>query len=108
MKMKKAIASKHNSLMEYRITWRGSNSVEESTQHYNVFHSSEALDFLAHTLRSGHLHVKSLRVLAVEEYCRFGDIWIDRMAPAVQFATAEEIGGRILVTEEVSGGAKDG
>jgi len=86
--------------MEYRIRWKGVNSVEESVQHYSVFHSSEALDFLAHTFRSGHIHANSLRVLAVEEWCRFRNIWIDRIEPAVKFATSEEIGTQILLPEE--------
>lgn len=108
MKMDKTEASKHNSPMEYRIIWKGVNSIGESIQHYSVFHSSEALDFLAHTFRNGHIHTKSLRVLAVEEWCRFRNIWIDRMEPAVKFATSEEIGSKILVPEEFMKADQDG
>ena len=95
----KAIASKHTSPTEYRVTWREKGSAGDSTQHYNVFHSSEALDFLAHTLRSGHIHSNIINIIAVEEWCRFRKIWIDRMEPAVKYAISPEIGDRILISK---------
>jgi len=102
MKMKEAKASKHNFPMEYRITWIGSNSAESSTSYYNVFHSSEALDFLAYTFRTKHIHTKAIKILAVEEWCRFSKNWIDRMEPAVKFCKAEELGNSILVPSQQS------
>ena len=90
-------ANKHISPMEYRIIWKGKGSVEDSAQHYNVRHSSEALDSLAHTLRSGHIHSNIIKVSAVEEWCRFRKIWIDRMKPALLHVSAPEIGSSILI-----------
>jgi len=95
--MKKAKAKVHSSPTEYRIIWKGVNSIGENVQHYSVFHSSEALDFLAHTFRGGHIHAEKIKVIAVEEWCRFRRIWIDRMEPAVTYAESPELGDLILV-----------
>jgi hypothetical protein len=81
----------HRSPMEYRVIWKGEDSVGESIQHYNVFHSSEALDFLAHTLRGGHIHTASIKVIAVEEYNRFSDRWENRTAKASEHAVSPEV-----------------
>lgn len=95
--MKKAQAKVHSHPTEYRITWKGVDSIGESVQHYNVFHSSQALDFLAHTFRSGHIHSEKIKVIAVEEWCRFRRIWIDRLEPAITHSNAPELGDLILV-----------
>ena len=76
---------------EYRIIYRINGSVSESTQYYSVYHSSEALDFLAHTLRRGHIHGDSLLILAIEEYNRFSDKWTDRMTKAMEHTEAQEV-----------------
>ena len=77
--------------MEYRIKYRITGSVSESTQYYSVYHSSEALDFLAHTFRKGRIRGESLTVLAVEEYNRFSGGWADRTEKATQHASAPEL-----------------
>ena len=100
MKMKKAIAKVHTAPTEYRIKYKINDSVEESVQYYNVFHSSEALDFLAHTLRTGHIHGSSIEISAIEEWCRFRNIWIDRIEPATKYAESEELGKSILIKNQ--------
>ena len=82
---------KHTSPMEYRIQYLIKGAVGESTQYYNVYHSSEALDFLAHTYRRGHIHGEELKVLAVEEYNRFSDIWENRTDKASEHAVSPEV-----------------
>ena len=99
MTMKKTLAKVHTSPTEYRIKYKINDSVDESTQYYNVFHSSEALDFLAHTLRSGHIHGSTLTILDVEEWCRFRQGWINRIEPAVKYASAPEIGKTITIKD---------
>tara|TARA_Y100000593_G_C4303464_1_gene334533 strand:- start:542 stop:853 length:312 start_codon:yes stop_codon:yes gene_type:complete len=81
----------HTSPMEYRVRYKINGSLSESTQYYNVFHSSEALDFLAHTYRSGHIHGGELKILAVEEYDRFRYAWDDRTEKAMEHADAPEM-----------------
>ena len=77
--------------MQYRISYRINGSVSESLQYYNVYHSSEALDSLLHTWRKGHIHGKILRILAVEEYNRFGAKWVDRTQEALAHCEAPEL-----------------
>ena len=77
--------------MEYRIRYTVNGSQNESTQYYSVFHSSEAIDFLAHTLRAGHIHGNNLHLLSVEEYERFSQKWIDRTLKAAEHALAPEL-----------------
>lgn len=81
----------HNTPTEYRISYRITGSVEASTQYYSVFHSSEALEFLAHTFRKGHIHGESLTILAVEEWERFKRVWEDRTPFAALHCEAEEL-----------------
>lgn len=105
--MKKEEANKHTSPMQYRVTWRGENSVEKSTSYYSGFHSSEALDFLAHTLRSRHIHTKLMEIIAIEEWCRFRKTWLDRLELAVKFCKSKEVGESIIIldqAEEISNG----
>ena len=83
--------NKHNSPMEYRVKYRINGSKEKSVQYYNVFHSSEALDFLAHTFRRDHIEGKKLTIISVEEYNRFGNTWNDRLEKAVEFSNSPEI-----------------
>ena len=87
MKKKKV----HVSPMEYRICYIINDSVSESVQYYNVYHSSEAIDFLAHTLRSGHVHGGDLLIIKVEEFDRFGNKWVDRTEKAIEYASSTEI-----------------
>ena len=90
MKKKKT----HPNPREYRVLYRINGSLNESTQYYNVFHSSEALDFLAHTYRSGHIHAVGqgdLKILSVEEYDRFSQKWNNRLEQAFEHTTSPEI-----------------
>ena len=77
--------------MEYRVHYIINGSLEESIQYYNVFHSSEAVDFLAHTYRRGHIHGGELKILLVEEYNRFAQKWENRTDKAIEHAEAPEI-----------------
>ena len=77
--------------MEYRIRYKIDGDPEESVQYYNVYHSSEALDFLSHTFRRGHIDGKQLKIIAVEEYNRFSDKWEPRLDKALQYAEIPEM-----------------
>ena len=89
--------------MEYRVRYIINSSKHSSTQYYNVFHSSEALDFLAHTFRRGHIEGKELRIIAVEEFDRFSQKWINRIKLAVEHTRAAEIvseGGKVWLRKK--------
>lgn len=88
MKKKK---NQHPSPREYRVKYFVNGSETEEVSYYSVFHSSEALDFLAHTFRKGHIQGQKLRVVAVEEYDRFRDAWDDMMSYATDHAESPEI-----------------
>ena len=77
--------------MEYRVRYNINGAIGESVQYYNVYHSSEALDFLAHTFRRGHIEGKQLKVLAVEEYNKYSNKWENRTLKASEHAESSEI-----------------
>jgi hypothetical protein len=81
----------HISPMEYRVEYRVDDSARKSTQYYNVYHSSEALEFFAHTFRKGHVHGERIYILKVEEYNRYGDKWEDRTDKAIEHAEILEM-----------------
>jgi len=81
----------HPSPMQYRIRYLINGSAQDSVQYYNVNHSSEALEFLAHTYRRGHIHGKKLKILEIEEYNRFKDSWEDRTDEAVSHSNIPEL-----------------
>ena len=81
----------HAAPMEYRIKYTINGALEESIQYYNVYHSSEALDFLAHTYRRGHIHGGDLSIVSVEEYNRFSSKWEDRTTTAADHSNSPEI-----------------
>ena len=85
----------HPSPMEYRVRYVINGALTESVQYYSVYHSSEALDFFAHTFRKGHIHSLSesfhIIVHAVEEYNRFSEEWEDRTDKAMEFTQAPEV-----------------
>ena len=83
--------NKHPSPKEYRIEYKINGDLGEYTQYYNVYHSSEALDFLAHTFRRGHIEGEELRVVAIEEYNRYANQWEDRTLKATEHAESPEI-----------------
>ena len=80
---------KHTSPMEYRVGYKLNGSVSESVQYYNVFHSSEALEFLNHTFETGHIHGNDLKIIAVEEYNKYSDKWESRTEKALSHAKIE-------------------
>ena len=93
--------NQHPSPREYRVKYFVNDSEVEEISYYSVFHSSEALDFLAHTFRKGHIPGNSLRILAVEEYDRFRDTWDDRAPYAAEHAESPEVSineGNILIS----------
>ncbi len=77
--------------MEYRIFYVENGGAQQSTQYYNVYHSSEALQFLAHTFRRGHIDCQELKVLKIEEFDRFAGKWINRTDKAVEHAAVPEL-----------------
>jgi len=81
----------HPKPAEYRVRYCINGSAQDSTQYYSVFHSSEALEFLAHTFRSGHIHGGSLNILEVEELNRFTNGWENRTVKAVAHAEIPEM-----------------
>jgi len=81
----------HTSPMEYRVRYIINGSTAISTQYYNVFHSSEAINFFAHTWRQGHVDGSTLRILAVEEFERFSHKWIDRTSKALDHTSVPEL-----------------
>ena len=83
--------NKHPAPAEYRIRYCINGSAEDSVQYYNVYHSSEALEFLSHTFRRGHIHGGALKIKEVEEYNRFTDKWENRTVKAVSHADIPEM-----------------
>ena len=78
--------NKHPSPMQYRIIYRAGLSVMKSTQYYNVYHSSEALEDIYHTFQKGKIHAKKVTIYKIQEYDRFTDEWIDRTEKALESA----------------------
>jgi len=61
-------------------------------QYYSVFHSSQALEYLAHTFRKGNIHgANCLHVISVEELNRYSGRWEERTLKAVKHASSAEI-----------------
>ena len=85
--------NKHPSPMEYRIRYKTNGDPEESTQYYNVYHSSEALNSLTHTFKRGHIDGdgEQLKIIAVEEYNRFSLKWEDRTSKAIEYSESAEL-----------------
>jgi len=83
--------NQHPKPKEYRVKYKINGDIGEFIQYYNVFHSSEALDFLAHTFRKNHIEGNQLLVIIIEEYDRFKDTWNDRTEKAIEFAESPEI-----------------
>lgn len=83
--------NQHPTPREYRVKYKINGSLEQNIQYYNVFHSSEALDFLAHTFRRENIEGDKLTIIAIEEYDRFRNAWDGRLEKAVQFAESPEI-----------------
>jgi hypothetical protein len=106
MKKKK---NKHPSPMEYRVKYRVNGSKEENIAYYSVFHSSEAVEFLAHTYRRGHILGDSLTIYKVEEHNRYSQKWQDRTEKALDHATVPElniIGAEATLSMEKNGCSK--
>jgi hypothetical protein len=94
MKKKK---NKHTSPMEYRVKYRVNGFGEENISYYSVFHSSEALEFLSHTHKRGHVEGETITVYAVEEHNRYSQKWEDRTEKALEHA---KIPGLTIVSGE--------
>ena len=89
--------------MQYRIIYKAECFAEEGTQYYSVFHSSEALDFLAHTFKQGHIDATALEIITVEEFDRFRNKWHSRLAPAIEDCSDPQLfkeGDRIWLRKE--------
>lgn len=78
--------NKHTSPMQYRIIYRTGVSVMKSTQYYNVYHSSEALEDIYHTFQKGKIHAKKITIYKIQEHNRFTNKWEDRMDKALENA----------------------
>ena len=83
--------NQHPTPREYRVKYKINESLGENTQYYNVFHSSEALDFLAHTFRREHIEGDKLTIVSIEEHDRFRNTWDSRIEKAIEFAESPEI-----------------
>ena len=77
--------------MEYRVKYRVNGSKEENIAYYSVFHSSEAVEFLAHTYRRGHIEGGNITIYAVEEHNRYSQKWQDRTEKALDHAAVPEL-----------------
>ena len=75
---------KHKSPMEYRVVYRINGSAVPSENYYSVFHSSEALIDLLHTLKKGSIHGNEITILSVDEWCRYSEKWSDRTDKALE------------------------
>jgi hypothetical protein len=75
---------KHKAPMEYRVTYRINGSAVPSENYYSVFHSSEALSDLLHTLKKGGIHGNEITIISVSEWCRYRGIWLDRTDKALE------------------------
>ena len=91
--------------MEYRVRYFIDESEIEEISYYSVFHSSEALDFLAHTFSRGHIQGDVLHISHVEEYDRFRNSWGDRTSYAQEYAVSDKIisdDSGIVITSNVT------
>ena len=62
------------------------------SRYYNVFHSSEALQFLAHNFRTGKIHGSScIEIVSVDERNRWNKKWEDRTQKALDHADVPEL-----------------
>ena len=76
------VKEKHKAPMQYRVVYIINGSAMPSSNYYNVFHSSEALIDLLHTL-SKNKFVKQITIISVDEFCPYRNKWIDRMEEAL-------------------------
>lgn len=88
--------NRHPRPMSYRIVYNSGLSVGKSKQYYNVYHSSEALEDINHTLQRGKIHASKITIHKIEEWCRFTEKWMDRMDKAIEHVT---INARMLVQD---------
>lgn len=88
--------SRHPRPASYRIVYASGFALEKSKQYYNVYHSSEALEDINHTLQRGKIHADKITIIKLEEWCRFSEKWMDRIEKAIEHAT---IDSRMLVQD---------
>ena len=88
-----ALGSKNpwgNPLLQAEALQAQQSQIEK--QYYSVFHSSEALEYLAHTFRKGNIHgADCLHVISVQELNRYNGRWEERIHKAVAHASSSEI-----------------
>jgi len=87
---------RHPRPMSYRIVYTAGIAVEKSKQYYNVYHSSEALQDINHTLQRGKIHANKITIHKIEEWDRFTEKWISRIDKAIEHAA---INARMLVQD---------
>jgi hypothetical protein len=76
---------------EYRLIYRINGAEQKSTQYYSGFHSSEALESLAHAFRKDRIHGGKLEILEIEERKSFDRGWECRKEEAVEQTKIPEL-----------------
>ena len=74
---------KHKAPMQYSVTYTVDGSATPNCNYYNVFHSSEALTDLLHTLNKGSIDGSQITIVSVEEFCPYNNKWLDRTEKAL-------------------------
>lgn len=82
---------KHKSPMEYRVIYVVNGSAVPSENYYNVFHSSEALVDLLHTLGKGSIHGDQITIVSVDEFCPYSEKWMDRTEKALEYTETKHL-----------------
>ena len=84
--MKKKIKV-HTAPAEYRIKYKINAAEFMEVNFYSVYHSSEAVDCLAHSYSRGHIVGEHITIVAVEEYNGYSRKWEDRTEKALEHST---------------------
>ena len=66
----------------YRITFKCGKWAAKSERFYNVFHSSEALEDIAHCFYKGGIHCNKITIVDIEEYITYANTWVSRLDKA--------------------------
>tara|TARA_R110002167_G_scaffold359642_1_gene576508 strand:- start:1755 stop:2063 length:309 start_codon:yes stop_codon:yes gene_type:complete len=75
----------------YRISFKCGKWVTKAERYYNVFHSSEALEDLAHSFYKGTIHCNKVTVIDIEEYITYANKWVSRFSHALENLTTIDI-----------------
>jgi hypothetical protein len=76
--------NKHPRPEIYRISFKCGSWVMKSERFYNVFHSSEALEDIAHSFYTGAIHCNKITISDIEEYITYSNSWVSRMDKALE------------------------